>query len=74
MGYKITKTSIVSLSFAYPLFSDLQELKKSYLKIQTVIEKERDKLLRLENHAVEKNERLRELYGVSTRNRELTIN
>ena len=74
MGYDITKMIIVSLSFAYPLLSDLQELKKSYLKIQTVIEKQRDKLLRLENQAVEKNERLRELYGISTRNRELTIN
>lgn len=74
MGYEITKTSIVSLSFVYPLLSDLWELKKSYSKIHTVIEKEKDKSLRLENQAVAKNERFRELYGVSTRNRELTIN
>lgn len=74
MGYEITKTSIVSLSFVYPLLSDLWELKKSYSKIHTVIEKEKDKSLRLENQAVSKNERFRELYGVSTRNRELTIN
>ena len=74
MGYEITKTSIVSLSFVYPLLSDLWELKKSYSKIHTVIEKEKDKSLRLENQAVAKNERFRELYGVATRNRELTIN
>ena len=74
MGYEIMKTSIVSLSFVYPLLSDLWELKKSYSKIHTVIEKEKDKSLRLENQAVSKNERFRELYGVSTRNRELTIN
>ena len=74
MGYEIMKTSIVSLSFVYPLLSDLWELKKSYSKIHTVIEKEKDKSLRLENQAVAKNERFRELYGVATRNRELTIN
>ena len=32
---------IVSLPFAHPLLSDLPELKKSYPKIHTVIEKEK---------------------------------
>ena len=33
---------IVSLPFAHPLLSDLPELKKSYPKIHTVIEKEKE--------------------------------
>lgn len=49
---------IVSLPFAHPLLSDLPELKKSYPKIHTVIEKEKKKLLKMENQAVAKNERI----------------
>ena len=55
---------IVSVPFGHPSLSDLQELKKSYPKIHTVIEKEKDKLLRLENQAVAKQERLRVLRSV----------
>ena len=44
--------------------SELRELKKSYPKIHTVIEKEKDKLLKLENQAVAKNERLRILRSI----------
>ena len=40
---------IISLPFGHPLLSELRELKKSYTKIHTVIEKEKDKLLKLEN-------------------------
>ena len=55
---------IVSLPFGHPLLSDLQELKKSYPKIHTVIEKQKEKLLRLENQAVAKHERLRVLRNI----------
>ena len=57
---------IVPLSFGHPLLSDLRELKKSYLKVYTVIEKGKDKLLRLKNQAVAKNERLRILWSIYT--------
>ena len=55
---------IFSLPFGHPLLSDLQELKKFCSKIHTVIEKEKDKLLRLENQAVTKHERLRVLWSI----------
>ena len=55
---------IVSLPFGHPLMSELHELKKSYPKIHTVIEKEKDKLSKLENQAVAKNERLRILQSI----------
>ena len=55
---------IVSLPFGHPLMSELRELKKSYPKIHTVIEKEKDKLSKLENQAVAKNERLRILQSI----------
>ena len=55
---------IISLPFGHPLLSDLQELKKSYPKIHTVIEKEKGKLLRLENQAVAKHKRLRVLRSI----------
>ena len=35
---------ILSLPFGHPLLSDLSELEKSYPKIHTVIEKEKNKL------------------------------
>ena len=55
---------IVSLPFGHPLLSELRELKKCYQKIHTVIEKEKDKLLKLENQAVAKNDRLRILQSI----------
>ena len=55
---------IVSLPFGHPLLSDLRELKKSYPKIHTVIEKQKEKLVRLENQAVAKHERLRNLRNI----------
>ena len=45
---------IFYLPLGHPLFSELHELKKSYPKIHTVSEKEKDKLLKLENQAVAK--------------------
>ena len=53
---------IVSLPFEHPV---LHELKKSYLKIHTVIEKELNKLSILGNQAIAKHERpqvLRSIY------------
>ena len=55
---------IVSLPFGHPLFSDLRELKKPYAKIHTAIEKEKDKLLKMENQANAKNERLSILQSI----------
>ena len=55
---------IVPLPFGHPLLSELHELKKCYQKIHTVIEKEKDKLLKLENQSVAKNERLRILRSI----------
>ena len=49
---------IVSLPFGHPLLSDVRDYKKSLPKIHTVIKKEKDKLLKLENRAVNENERL----------------
>ena len=57
---------ILSLPFGHPLWSELSELKKSYPKIHTVIEKEKNKLWRMENQAVAKNERLRVLRSIYT--------
>ena len=55
---------IVSLPFGYPLLSDLHELKKLYPKIHTVVKKEKDNLLRIENQAVTKHKRLRVLRSI----------
>ena len=55
---------IVSLPFGHPLLSDLRKLKKYYPKIHTVIEKEKNKLLKMENQAVAKHERLRVLRSI----------
>ena len=55
---------IVSLSFDHPTLSSLQDLKKSYLKIHTVIEKEKERLLKSENQIIAKNERLRVLRSI----------
>ena len=55
---------IVSLPFDHPTLSSLQDLKKSYLKIHTVIEKEKERLLKSENQIIAKNERLRVLRSI----------
>ena len=55
---------INSLPFGHPLLSDLHVLKKSYPKIHTVIEKEKNSLLKMENQAVAKKERLRVLQSI----------
>ena len=54
---------VVYLPFGHPLLPDSQELKKSYSKIHTVIEKKK-KSLKLENQAVAKNERVRILRSI----------
>ena len=55
---------IVSLPYGHPLLKEVRDYKKSFPKIYTVIEKEKDKLLRLENKAVARNERLRILHSI----------
>ena len=42
----------------HPLLSELHELKKSYPKIHTTSEREKDKSLKLENQTVAKNEKI----------------
>ena len=54
---------IVFLPFAHLLLSDLRELKKYFPEIHTAIEKE-NKLLKMENQAVTKYERLRVLRSI----------
>ena len=54
---------IVSLPFGHPLLN-VREYKKSLLKIHTVIEQEKDKILFLENKAFAKNGRLRLLKSI----------
>ena len=49
----------VSLPFQHPLLSDMLEQKTPHPKIHTVIEKDKNKLLKMENQAVGKNERHR---------------
>ena len=44
----------------------MRELKKSFPKVHTVIEKEKKKLLKMENQAVAKNDRLRVLQSIYT--------
>ena len=55
---------IVSLCFGHRLLNEVREYKKSLPKIQTVIEKEKDKILKLENDTFRKNERLRVLRSI----------
>ena len=71
----IFSDGIVSLPFGHPLLSDLHDLKKSYPKVHTFIEKEKNKLLKMENQAVAKNERLRilrSIYAQPTHNLRIT--
>ena len=55
---------IVSLPYGHPLLREVRDYKKSLAKIHTVIEKEKDNLLQLENRAVARNERLRILRSI----------
>ena len=49
---------IVSVPFGHHLLNEVREYKKSLPKIHTVIKKEKDKIIKLENDAFSKNERL----------------
>ena len=55
---------IVSPPFGHPTLSSIRDLKKSYPKIHTVIEKEKERLLKLENQIAAKNERFRILRSI----------
>ena len=55
---------IVSLPFGHHLLNEVREYKKSLPKIHTVIKKETGKILKLENDAFSKNERLRVLRNI----------
>ena len=55
---------IVSLPFGHPSLTNLREYKKSLPKIHTVIKQEKEKLLKMENAVVNKNERLRVLRSI----------
>ena len=55
---------IVSVPFGHHLLNEVREYKKSLPKIHTVIKKEKDKILKLENDAFTKNERLRVLRSI----------
>ena len=60
----VTKFSMVSLHFGHHLLNEVTEYKKHLPKIHTVIEREKDKILKLENDAFSKNERLRVLRSI----------
>ena len=55
---------IVSLPFGHPSLNTVREYKKSFSKIHTVIAKEKNEILKLENVAVNDNERLRILRSI----------
>ena len=55
---------IVSLPYGHPLLTEVRNYKKSPAKVHTVIEREKDKLLQLENRVVARNERLRILRSI----------
>ena len=55
---------IVSLPFGHHLLNEVRKYKKSLLKIHTIIEKKKDKILKLENDTFSKNERLRVLRSI----------
>ena len=55
---------IVSLPFGHQLLNEVREYKKFLAKIHTVIEKEKDKILKLEIETFSKNERLRVLRSI----------
>ena len=55
---------IVSLPYGHLLLKEVRNYKRSLPKIHTVIEKEKNKLLQLENKAVACNEQLRILRSI----------
>ena len=55
---------IVSLPFGHPSLNEVREYKKSLPKIHTVIAREKNKILKYENAAVNDNERLRILRSI----------
>ena len=55
---------IVSLPFGHQFLNEVREYKKSLPKINTVTKKEKDKILKLENDTLSKNERLRILRSI----------
>ena len=55
---------IVSLPFSHPTLNKVRKYKKSLPKIHTVIQKEKDKILDLENAVVNNNERVRILRSI----------
>ena len=55
---------IVSLLFGHPALNKVREYKKSLPKIHTVIQKEKDEILKGENAVVNNNERLRILRSI----------
>ena len=54
----------MSLPFGHPLLSKICQIKKANPKIHTVIEQEKNNLLKLENEAVAKHESLRILRSI----------
>ena len=55
---------IVSLPYGHPLLSKTHQIKETYTKIHKVIKQEKNSLLKLENEAVAKHERLRILRSI----------
>ena len=55
---------IVSLPFGHPALNKVREYKKSFPKIHTVFQKEKDEILKGENAVVNNNERLRILRSI----------
>ena len=55
---------IVSLPFGHPTLNKVREYKKSLPKIHTVIQKEKNEILKRENEVVNNNERLRILRSI----------
>ena len=55
---------IESLPYRYPVVSKINLIKKAYPKIHKVIKQEKNDLLKLENEAVLKHERLRFLGSI----------
>ena len=55
---------IVSLPFGHPSLSNIRDYKKSLPKIHTVIRQEKNKILKMENEIVNKNERLSVLCNI----------
>ena len=57
---------IVPLPYGQPLLAEVRNTKKAFPKIHHVIEQGKSNLLRLENEAVARNERLRILHSIYT--------